>query len=132
MDRRIAPALVKEASLAVEIIKICGERTSAPRIQRSNFKVTPLNQGVSAGADNAAYKVAATVRATLVVGEELPRIIVRNGLWMQLQKVPCLAPQRRNRGSILWKRNDKTVFFVILLHILEGVIVNVAVTDRMC
>lgn len=120
MDWCVAPALVKEATRAVQVVKVVLIHFATPEIHISDLKVAPEMTGRVAvsflvvqwpvGRVNEPLDCVVGVQVLGVFGDELKR------LW----------PERLDRFGRVVDIDDEAVGLVVIFHVAEHVVVNVA------
>lgn len=116
----VAPAFVKEAASLVEVLKVLLVDLAAPKLHVGDFKVAPEVAGrealcglvVLGTLDVVRHPLVGTVLVDIVrvLGEELLR----------------LGPQRRQRLGVVVQVDGEAVCLVIVLHVAEDIVVDVA------
>ena len=71
--------------------------------------------------------VAQVVRVPAVVRHVPHRVVARDGLRVLAHELLHAVPQRRDRRPKLVHRDRETVDFVVILHVEEGVVFEIAV-----
>lgn len=120
MDGRVAPALVEEASRAVEVVKVLLVLFRPEEAEAAYLKVGPEVAG----------GVAASV--VVVVGprgldEPLAGVVWVDVLRELLEKVDGCWPQRLDGVRRVVEVQDKSVVLVVVLHVRKDVVVDGAV-----
>lgn len=113
MDGRVAPALVEESAVLVQLVEEVGVGRAAQPIEVADFKVGP--------------EVAVVVGFAVVVGEEGHAVVRGDVFWVVLHEGLDAVPERRDRLDVFVEGEDEGVFLVVVGHELERVVVDVAV-----
>ena len=61
-----------------------------------------------------------------VIAQECHRVIRRDVFWMCLDKLLCAIPKSRNSLDIFVQSQNETVLLVVILHIAERIVMNIA------
>jgi len=120
VDRSIAPAFVKEATSPVQMIKIVLIGLAAPEIHIGDLKVAPeMTRRIAVG-------LLVVVGTADLVGQPIHSIVGMDILGMISQKLESLGPQSWNRLRRVIEIDSEAVGFVVIAHVAEHVVVDVA------
>ena len=120
MHRRIPPTLVEEPAGAVEVLEVSFVGGRAPKGHIGDFEVGPeVAGGVAVG-----FEV--VVRSPISIGEPLIGIIRRQKLFISGDEFHRLGPQGFDGLGGVVEGDGEAVGFVVVAHVAEDVIVDVA------
>jgi hypothetical protein len=132
VDRSVAPSLVKEASVLVELVEEVRVGLASPEIEVTNLKVRP--EMTAAFSDEQSFsckpsntKNSPVVALAAIIAEELHCVILGNMLGMLLHEGLGTLPESRDGLDVLVERQREPVLLVVVLHVFEDIVVDVAV-----
>jgi hypothetical protein len=109
---RIAPAFIEEATGLIQRREEVNVRVRAKPVQVTNLEVGP--------------EMAVVVGLAPVVAEELHRVVLDDVLREVLGEVLGSIPKRRNGLDVLVQAEGEAVLLLVVGHVLEGIVVDVA------
>jgi hypothetical protein len=120
MHRRISPPLIKEPARPIQMIKIILIRPPPPKRQLCNLKIAPkMARAVPMG-------LFIMPRPRLTIDEPLHRVVGVQVLWVRGEELDGLGPERGDRFRRIVQVDVEAVGFVVVLHVAEDVVVDVA------
>lgn len=73
------------------------------------------------------YEMAMVIGFALIITQPIYRVTLGYMSWVFFHELSCAVPQCWDRFDIFVKTNHETIFFAMILHVLEGIIGNVTV-----
>lgn len=120
MDRRIAPALVEEASRPIEMLKVILVGLTAPKVHVSDLEIAPEMAG------RIPMRFGIVNRPPLVVLDPI-LCIIRVEVFRMRRKEPFrLGPQGRYALGCVVEVDREAVGLVVILHVAEDIVVDLA------
>ena len=120
MDGCISPAFVKESARPIQVLKVVFICFAAPESHIRNLKITPeMASRVSIG-----FRI--VLRPSLAVQDPVIGIVGMQVLRMCCQESLGFGPQGRNALRGVVKVDGETIGLVVILHVAENVVINVA------
>lgn len=120
MNRRIAPPFVKESARSIQMVEILFVDLATPETHVCDFKVRPEMAG------RVAVGQLIMNRPACPVGQPTVRTILMEILGMLGEEFGCFGPEGWDRFWCVIERDGEPIGFVVVLHVTEDVIVNVA------
>lgn len=71
------------------------------------------------------YKVTLVISIAVIIAEDFQRVVFVDVFRMLLDELLDTVPERGNSFDILVKRDNETIFFLVVAHELEWIIVNI-------
>jgi hypothetical protein len=116
----ITPSLVEETAGSVQVVKVVLVRLAAPKVHVANLKVAPEVAGrVSVG-------IEVVAGAASLIGDPVQRVVRVKIIRVLGNELDRLGPQRRDRLGGIVEVDGEAVRLVVVVHITEHVVVNVA------
>lgn len=119
VDGSITPALVEEATSAIEMVKVLFVCRRAPEVQVCNLKVAPKVAGA------VAVGLEVMVWSALLVGQPFYSVVGVLMVAIRGEELDSLGPQCRNRRGRVVEVDGEAVSLVAVLHEAEDVVVDV-------
>ena len=120
MYRRITPALVEETSRPVQVLEVSFVGFRAPEIHIGDFEVGPEVAG------RVAVGFVLMVWPPVAVGEELVGVVGVQVLIVARHELHRLGPEGSDTLRGVVERDGEAVRFVVVAHVAEDVVVDVA------
>ena len=120
MHRRIAPALVEEAPRPIQVAEVILVGLRAPETHVGDLEVRPEVAGA------VAVRLHIDVGASLVVDEPVHRVVLGEMFGVGCQKFDRFGPQARDGLGRVEQVDVEAVCLVVVLHVPEDVVVDVA------
>lgn len=108
----ITPALVEEAAVLVEALKVVDVSLASQPVKIANLKVGP--------------EVAVVVSSTTIVRQEMHRVALGDVFWVLLHECLDAVPERWNGLDVFVEGEHEGVLLSVVGHVLEGIVVDVA------
>jgi hypothetical protein len=123
----IPPAFIEKATIVIKGVEVVGVGWATEPIEITDFKVRPL-VFVSIGnkIGEPAYEVAMIVRVTAIITQEGHGIVLCDVLGMLFHEFFHAIPERRNRLDVLVQTQHETVLLLVLGHVAERIVVDIA------
>lgn len=120
VNRRVAPSLIKEASSTIEMVEIVLVRLASPKFHIGNLKVAPKV------ACRVSLSLAVVVRTVDIIGKPLHSTVLVEVVRMLCQEFDCFWPQGWKSLGVVVQVDSESVGFIIVVHVTEDIILNVA------
>ena len=120
MHRRIPPPLIEEPARAIQMVKIILIRPAPPKRQLGNLKITPKMAGA------VAMGLFIMRGPCLAVDEPLHGVLGVQVLRVGGEELDGLGPERGDRLGRVVQVDVEAVRLVVVLHVAEDVVVDVA------
>ena len=120
MHRRVPPSLVEEAAGAIQVVEVVLVSLAAPEVHVADLEVAPEVAG------RVALRLAVVLRAALGVDEPLPRVLFVQVLRVRGHELLRFGPEGGDALGRVEEVDGKAVGLVVVLHVLEDVVVDVA------
>jgi len=112
VHRRIAPSLVEEPAVPIQMVEVIHVGGTAQPVQIADLEIGP--------------EVAVVVALAAVVGEEREAVVRDDVLRVGFHEALDRVPERGDRLDVLVEGEDEGVFLLVIGHKLERVIFDVA------
>lgn len=120
VNRRVAPALVEEATGTIQVLEVGLVLVTTEEVQVTNLKVGPEVAG------GVAISALGMLGTGLVVRNPLPHVVLTQIRRVRCQELASLGPEGLDGLRGIVQIDGETVGLVVVLHIAEDVIVDVA------
>lgn len=122
MHGRVSPSFIEEPPTPVKMVKVIGIRLAAPKLHVRDLEIRPE---VTCRIPVRNFIM---LRPPFAIFQPRSRItvVVFQILRMRVQEFECLRPQRRHRGGGIVEADCETVGLVVVLHVAEDIIVDIA------
>ena len=122
MHRRIPPPLIKEPTRPIQMVEIILIRLTPPKLHVCDFEVAPeMTCRIS-------VRLFIMFRSALFILQ--PRLgvfgVVFQVFRVHFDETHCFGPQRGDGFWVVVKVDGESVGFVVVLHVAEDVVINVA------
>ena len=120
MHRRITPSLVEEPTRTIQMIEIILVRLTPPERHIRNLEITPeMTRTVS-------IRLIIMLWSPLAIRQPLHRIIFMKYFRMPRHKLHGLGPKGSNRLRRIVKVDREAVGLVVVRHVAEDVVIDIA------
>ena len=122
MHRRIPPPLIKEPARPIQMVEIILIRLTPPKLHVSDFEIAPeMTRRIS-------IRFFIMFRSALLILQPRSRIlgVVFQVFGVGFGETHCFGPQRGDGFGIVVEVDGEAVGFVVVLHVAENIVVNVA------
>lgn len=120
MHRRITPPLVEETSSTVQVIKVVFIRLTPPEFHVGNFEIAPeMTRRITVG-------LLVMLGPAKAVGEPIQGVVLMEVFGVLGQELDRLGPQGRDGLGRIVEGDGEAVRFIVVLHVTEHVVVDVA------
>lgn len=120
MNGCVAPSFIEESTCSVKMVEVVLVCLAAPEVQVCHFEIAPeMARCVTIG-------LVPVDRSTSAVGQESLSSVFVQILRMLSKELICFRPESWDRFWCIVESYSETVSFVVVVHVTEHVVVDVA------
>lgn len=116
----VAPALVEETARSVEMLEVCLVLLRTPEVHIRDLEIAPEMTG------RITVSLVIVHRPSLLVSQPVKRVRLRERMFVVGQEIEGFRPETCNRLWTVVQSDREAVGFVVIAHVAEDIVVNIA------